>query len=200
MFGFGKKYAPRIHGAAVEALRRTAGALEGAGFGPFEENRGGFEYAAGQDGVRSLCLTWEQKKKFMGGVYRTVLEAEFESDVPVRTPLVLHYGGTLFKGTPEFRKKKQNAADGTQDALASVLNRDEELVGLLFQQDIENMTLEPGGKDGTVRMRLAPVGGSFVWMLMPPVKYAVKLPAKHGAAMVETVSLLARLLGQGTAL
>ncbi|TVM32482.1 hypothetical protein [Oceanidesulfovibrio marinus] len=199
MFGFGKRYAPRVHGAALDALRRTAGALEGAGLGPFEETGENFEFAPGQGGARSLRLTWEQKKKFMGGVYRTVLEAEFDSDVPVRAPLVLHYGGALFKGAPEFKNKKQEAAEGAHDVLADLLNQNKGLVDLLFLQDIEKMTLEPGDKDGTVRMRLAPVGGSFVWMLMPPMKYAVKLPAKHGAAMVETVNVLARLLGHGAA-
>jgi hypothetical protein len=188
----GKGYSPRIKGAALAALRESAELL-GGGFGPPEQSADtadAWDFPPPHAGLRALRLACAERKKFLGGVYKSVLEADFEVDPELApsAPLTLRYAGTFAKGAPSF-----SAPDGA-GALRERLNADGKLMDTLAVQDLESMTLEPGPEPGTVRMRLTPIGGSFVWMLFPPVKYAVKLPARHAQAMVDAVARLSHLL------
>lgn len=194
MFKFRGTYTPKVHGAAMDALRRTAEHLEGAGFGSFKDSSAGFSFFADGMGLQQVELTWDHRKKFLGGVYRSVLEVTVATDASPFPKQTLHYLGTVLKGKPEFRDatKKQNASS----ALIEMLNTDKGVVDALAMQDIEDMTLEYIENEGVVHIRIVPLGGSFVWMLFPPMKYYVRLPEKHGEAMWKTVGCIARILGR----
>jgi hypothetical protein len=167
---FGQKL--RIDKAAEGTLEQTAGLLakhlssfekSGAGFvfpAPFPEGSAGHE-ALEKGIIKELRLDVKKDKKFLVGVYASVLSALVKVETDCALPITMRYSGKVVKGTPAFTAK-----NGAECDLAGRLNADQKLLKLLLEQDLEFLKIEDAG-EGFLRISMRPYGACFVFMILP---------------------------------
>lgn len=159
--------------------------------GPAQANGGDFAFDPAGTPFVSLRAFLSPQKKILGGVFGFTLEAVMDRPASLLDAgdLRLCYRGALVKGEPYFKAER----DPQGGELAGKLLADARLKKLLQLQDLEDMRLV--NHDGRLAARFTPIGGSFVYMVLPPMKYAVKLPGDHARALAEAALRLAERLG-----
>lgn len=187
---FGQKL--RIDKAAETTLEQTAGHLA-KHLSSFEKNGAGLVFPApfpegspartalDKGIVTEVRLAQKKDKKFLGGVYGTVLSAVVKTDTTCALPITMRYSGKMVKGTPSF-----SAKGGAECDLVHRLNADQTLLELLLEQDLEFLKIE-AEDDGLLRVSMRPYGACFVYMVLPPMKYSVRLKPGHADKMAESL-------------
>ena len=87
---------------------------------------------------------------------------------------------------------------GGPENLAALLNEDQKLLELLAKQDLEYLKILWDGPTKRWRALARPLGGSYLWVAMPPIRYRVKLPEGHDQYMVEAMDRIARNIAHMT--
>lgn len=131
------------------------------------------------------------RSKFLGGIHGMTLRASLPMPREGAPTLTLRYAGRLLKGDAFFAN---GASKKSEHPLADAIHADATLMKLLRLLDMEEMTIRPEGDTLAVAMR--PLGGCFVWSLLPPTRYLVPLPKGHAQAMVKVLERLGRILGE----
>jgi hypothetical protein len=85
------------------------------------------------------------------------------------------------------RFRARRGGDESASRLADALSADAELGEALGRVHFERVTVEPDG-----RPAIRHLGGSVVWMLLPPVARATPLPDGQPEAMVAALDEFAR--------
>ncbi|MCB2185576.1 MAG: DUF3156 family protein [Deltaproteobacteria bacterium] len=145
--------------------------------------------------VDDIRLYHEVDKKFLGRIYALVCEARIKApagDQGAPGKLRLTYQGSLRKGRPVFK----TARGGGPEGLAARLNQDQELLDLLAKQDLEYLKIFWDGDLERWRALARPLGGSFIWVALPPIRYRVKLPEGHDQYMVKAMDRIALCIAQ----
>ncbi len=144
--------------------------------------------------VDDIRLYNEVDKKFLGRIYALVCEARIQHprDQGAEGMLLLSYRGSLRKGQPWFKTARR----GGPEKLASLLNEDQKLLELLAKQDLEYLKIHWDGQMKRWRALARPLGGSYIWVALPPMRYRVKLPTGHDQYMVEAMDRIARNIAQ----
>lgn len=188
----GGKVNTRMRQAAQRHLAHTAAGLAAA-WGEASEEDGVFVFSPAPP-FCSLRLELLYRPKFLGGILAmqcvAIIETPSASSAPQfpHGPLTLQYRGLLMKGAAYFSTGNRAHAAGL---LADRLHSDAALISQLGVLDIEHLSIAPVSAQG-LQVTLRPVGGGYVWSLLPPVKYAVPLPADQATAMVDALTGIGR--------
>jgi hypothetical protein len=86
-----------------------------------------------------------------------------------------------------LRFRPRRGGDESASRLATALSSDAELAEALGRVHFERITVEPDG-----RPAIRHLGGSVVWVLLPPVVRATPLPDGQPEAMVAALDEFAR--------
>ena len=153
-----------------------------------EQEKQRFIFKINKTYLKNIQVYYEVDKKFLGNIYSLI----FEGCIPLHgitgkfPPLHLSYSGTIKKGRPFFDCDKKEGVN----PLARKLNKNEKLLNMCWQQDLEYLKIFKDLPKDVCRILYRPFGGSFVSLLFPPVKYRVKLPDKHNQYMVDSINLI----------
>ena len=163
------------------------------GLGEPEKEGHSFLFKVNTASLKDVRVCYEIERKFLGKIYALV----FEGRVPVPrsserfTPIRLSYSGIVKKGRPFFK----DDAKGGKNPLVPRLNRNDQLLDLCGPQDLEYLRIYRDVQEEVCRIRYRPFGGSFVWLLFPPLNYRVILPDRHARYMIESMKLIGEAIG-----
>jgi|GEM_PF-1265217 len=133
------------------------------------------------------CPQWElryfQSKKWLSRVYKLGLSYSFAWET-----------GTDFHMFWMPHKKLWRVQQGNESRTADYLNQMPELIRKLTSLDMEKAEIRKQGPFVTVQ--LIPIPGCFVWTLIPPMHYFVRLKPEEVKAMKEIPRLLENCLKQ----
>jgi hypothetical protein len=138
--------------------------------------------------LKNIQVCYEIDKKFLGKIYALI----FEGRVPVFLsseeffPIHLSYSGKVKKGRPFFEDDNKTG----NNPLVQKLNRNDKLIDLCWPQDLEHLKIYWDVQEEVCRIRYRPLGGSFIWLIFPPMRYRVKLPDRHAQYMVKSMKLI----------
>ena len=153
-----------------------------------EQEKERFIFRINETYLKDIQVYYEVDKKFLGNIYALI----FEGCIPLHgiigkfSPLHLSYSGMIKKGRPFFEYDKKEG----ENPLARKLNKNEKLIDMCWHQDLEYLKIFQDVQKDVIRVRYRPFGGSFVWLLFPPVKYRVRLPDRHYRIMVNSIKLI----------
>lgn len=117
-----------------------------------------------EDGI-TLRLSYEYGNYLFSRVYNLAISVDLPQDTPIPAGLRLsHRGG----GRPTFRSV---SGTGTSTAERLVERVGDDLARI----DLANA--QTRAHQNGVRMTLTPLGGAFVWVLLPPVFKTIAFPA-----------------------
>jgi hypothetical protein len=133
-------------------------------------------------------IRYDIDKKFLGRIYAMVLEATFgrQKQIHSLTKIELRYSGFVKKGTPYFACASSTKAEADGNALLRLLNEDQTLIETCRKVDIEFLKVFFDGTEEEWKVQVRPYGGSFVHLLLPPMRYNVIL-VKEQAALIFSV-------------
>ena len=121
--------------------------------------------------------------RFFGGTW--ALEVSTAEPVLPATPL-----GLTARGRGVVRRRgvsfKANGADPADRRLAELLSADERLAEALGRVDFETLAVRPDG-----RPAIRHLGGSVVWVLLPPIVRETPLPRGQAEAMTHALDVFA---------
>jgi Protein of unknown function (DUF3156) len=139
----------------------------------------------GPGGRRDLILRLTPEGRIFGGNWGLeVSTAEALLPATARGLAARGRGVVKMQGV-RFRARR--GGDESASRLAAALSADAELGEALGRVHFERVTVEPDG-----RPAIRHLGGSVVWMLLPPVARATPLPDGQPEAMVAALDEFAR--------
>ena len=134
-------------------------------------------------GRPDLVLRMVPEGRFLGGNW--ALEVSTAQPLLPATPL-----GLTARGRGVVRRTgvsfKAKGSDPAARRLAELLSGDERLGEALGSVDFETLAVRPDG-----RPAIRHLGGSVVWVLVPPIVRATPLPRGQAAAMTHALDALA---------
>lgn len=131
------------------------------------------------DGL-SLTLSYDPGDYVFSRVYNLTVTATLPADSAVPGDLVLsHRNG----GSRYARKRASGSGDRALDALNAAVGERIERVDLLRS--------EVSGPKGGRTVTLTPLGGAYVWVLIPPVFKATAFPPGEPERMLDLIRALA---------
>lgn len=113
-------------------------------------------------------------------VFSRVYNLRMSIDLPASSPLV---AGTVLQHHHRLTSSYTHPASTAQNALQALNTA----VGAhLKQVDLLSSRIEPG-PDGHLKLELTPLGGSFVWVLIPPIFKATAFPSGEPARLLDLI-------------
>jgi hypothetical protein len=134
---------------------------------------------------RDLVLRLRPEGRIFGGNWG--LEVSTTEPVLPATARGLTARGRGVVKTQGVRFRARRGGDGSASRLAAALSADARLGEALARVHFERITVEPDG-----RPAIRHLGGSVVWMLLPPVVRATPLPDGQPEAIVAALDEFAR--------
>jgi len=174
---------------AADVLKSDIEAFERLGYRPLEGDSAHSVVLAAPEGGRDLALRLQPEGRVFGGNWG--LEVSTTEPVLPATGRGLSARG---RGVVRMQGVRFRARGGEEAAsrLAAELSADAELGKALSEVHFERIRVEPDG-----RAMIRHMGGSVVWVLVPPVVRATPLPAGQPEAMVRALAEFARAGGVG---
>jgi Protein of unknown function (DUF3156) len=139
----------------------------------------------GPGGRRDLMLRLRPEGRIFGGSWG--LEVSTAEPVLPATDRGIAARGRGVVKMQGVRFRARRGGDESASRLAAALSADAELGEALGRVHFERITVEPDG-----RPAIRHLGGSVVWLLLPPVVRATPLPAGQPEAMVAALDEFAR--------
>jgi hypothetical protein len=174
---------------AAEVLKSDVDAFERLGYRPRDTDTPDSVVLAAPEGGRDLLLRLRPEGRVFGGNW--ALELSTAEPVLPATSRGLTARG---RGVVRMQGVRFRARGGDEDAsrLATELSADAELGRALGEVHYERLGVEPDGRPVIRHM-----GGSVVWLLIPPVARTTPLPAGQPEAMVRALDEFARAGAHG---
>jgi Protein of unknown function (DUF3156) len=174
---------------ASGVLKSDTAAFERLGYRPREGDSTYSVVLAAPEGGRDLALRLRDEGRVFGGNWG--LELSTAEPVLPATSRGLSARG---RGVVRMQGVKFRARGGDEAAsrLAAQLSADDGLAKALAEVHFERLAVEPDGRPVIRHM-----GGSVVWVLIPPVVRATPLPAGQPEAMVRALDEFARAGARG---
>jgi Protein of unknown function (DUF3156) len=174
---------------AATVLKADSEAFERLGYRPHEGDSPYSVLLAAPEGGRDLALRLRPEGRVFGGNWG--LELSTAEPVVAATSGGLRARG---RGVVRMQGVKFRANRGDQDAsrLAAELSADAGLGKALAEVHFERLAVDPAGRPVIRHM-----GGSVVWVLIPPVVRTTPLPAGQPEAMVRALNEFARVGARG---
>jgi hypothetical protein len=174
---------------AAGVLKSDIEAFERLGYRPREGDSAYSRVLAAPEGGRDLALRLQDEGRVFGGNWG--LELSTAEPVLPATSRGLSARG---RGVVRMQGVKFRARRGDEAAsrLAADLSADAELGKALGEVHFERLAVEPDGRPVIRHM-----GGSVVWVLIPPVLRSTPLPAGQPEAMVRALDEFARAGARG---
>jgi len=169
---------------AAEVLKSDVEAFERLGYRPGDADSPDSVVLAAPEGRRDLLLRLRPEGRVFGGNW--ALELSTAEPVLPATSRGLTARG---RGIVRMQGMRFRARGGDEAAsrLAAELSADAELGRTLGDVHYERLAVEPDGRPVIRHM-----GGSVVWLLIPPVARTTPLPAGQPEAMVRALDEFAR--------
>ncbi|AGL02293.1 DUF3156 family protein [Desulfoscipio gibsoniae] len=164
----------------------------GAYLGKMEADPDGVVFTAPPGSLSQVRITNNKKKFLLGGLFALEIIGEIPLKGLVRDncPIRLHYRGSLLKGKAYFQDRQ-----GVHKAIVSRLNNDAELIRTLSQLDLEKG--EIWVDDDKYTIKLSPLGGSYMYMMIPPLRYTGSLPKKEINRLYAALARASEILKTG---
>ena len=169
---------------AAEVLKSDVEAFERLGYRPRDGDPADSVFLAAPEGGRDLVLRLHPVGRVFGGSWALELSTA-EPVLPATTRGLTARGrGVVRMQGVRFRAR---GGDDVASRLAAELSADAELGRALGDVHFERVAVEPDGRPVIRHM-----GGSVVWLLIPPVARTTPLPAGQPEAMVRALDEFAR--------
>jgi hypothetical protein len=169
---------------AAEVRKFDIEAFERLGYRPRDGDSADSVVLAAPEGGRDLVLRLRPEGRVFGGSWALeLLTAEPVLPATSRGLTARGRGVVRMQGV-RFRAR---GGDEVASRLAAELSADAELGGALGEVHFERLAVEPDGRPVIRHM-----GGSVVWLLIPPVARTTPLPAGQPEAMVRALDEFAR--------
>jgi Protein of unknown function (DUF3156) len=170
---------------AAAVLKSDIEAFERLGYRPSEGDSAHSALLAAPEGGRDLVLRLRPEGRVFGGNWGLELStAEPVLPATERGLTARGRGAVRMRGV-RFRPRR--GGDDAAARLAAALSDDTELGEALGEVHFERLAVEPDGRPVIRHM-----GGSVVWLLLPPVARTTPLPAGQPEAMVRALDAFAR--------
>lgn len=131
-------------------------------------------------GDSSLATGWKirytRAKKWLNRIYKAEISYTFELMAETEEAFRLNWSPA---------KKAWTSAGGQGSRLADLLNKQREITNRLTSVDLEKVELTQQGK--LVTVFLVPIPGCFIWTLIPPIHYYVRLKP-HEAVSLKSIA------------
>lgn len=174
---------------AADVLKSDIEAFERLGY---RSHKGDSPYSvvlAAPEGGRDLVMRLQPEGRVFGGNWGLELSTA-QPVLPVTSRGITARGrGVVRMQGVRFRARGR---DEVASRLAAALSADAELGKALGEVHFERLAVEPDG-----RPLIRHMGGSVVWLLIPPVARATPLPAGQPEAMVRALHAFARADARG---
>ena len=168
---------------AATAFAHDIEAFGQLGHQPRERSRALEVVLSAPRGRPDLVLRMVPEGRFFGGNWG--LEVSTAEPLLPATPL-----GLMARGRGVVRQRgvsfKAKGADPAAHRLAELLSADERLGEALGRVDFETLVVRPDG-----RPAIRHLGGSVVWVLLPPIVRATPLPRGQAEAMTYALDVFA---------
>jgi hypothetical protein len=169
---------------AAEVLKSDVEAFERLGYRPRDGDSPDSVVLAAPEGRRDLLLRLRPEGRVFGGNWALELSTA-EPVLPATSRGLSARGrGVVRMQGVRFRAR---GGDEAESRLAAELTADAELGRALGEVHFERLAVEPDGRPVIRHM-----GGSVVWLLIPPVARTTPLPAGQPEAMVRALDEFAR--------
>jgi hypothetical protein len=145
----------------------------------------------------SFRIRYGVENKFLGKIYVMLLEGKFAGTRGCNgsESIELRYSGFLKKGTPSFVPVSAKGGKGKEDAILRLLNENQTLIERCWKLDIESLKLSFDPADRVWTLLLRPFGGSYIYVMFPPMRYNVILVRDQADLLLSVMEQIARLLG-----
>ncbi|MDF2681715.1 MAG: hypothetical protein K0R47_2905 [Brevibacillus sp.] len=168
-----------------------------ADFGPFaaikEVSENQIRLDGGKLGVDDLQASYRVINKWMGRVYvYTWTWALSDHALPEDIEITCRYSGKM-----GAMKDIQFVSKQTSPILHS-LNRDKMIQQLCTSVDYESIRLSYSKTEGRWRVEMRPNYGDFIWILLPPVKYARRPKQQEINDTVALINRLTKVIAQSS--
>jgi len=164
-----------------------------------EKEGNGFAFATRDLPFESFTIRYDIDKKFLGKIYVMVLEGK----VPGREPssreerIELRYSGLIRKGKPFFTAVPATKENRDRNGVLNLLNGDEGLIGECRNLEIEFLKVYFDLREKVWRVQVRPYGGSYIRILLPPLKYQVVLVKEQAGLVFSVMRRIAELITGG---
>lgn len=118
-------------------------------------------------GFQNLYTSHKIINKWMGRIYIFKIQGSMQGVYPQNATISLKYSGKIGRLTPTFHSRQ--AAD-----IAHKFNQDKEMMAICQSIDFEKLEIRYDEKARAWQMEIWPNFGDYIWMLIPPVRYARK--------------------------
>lgn len=182
----------RIDGYARDYLRDLS-TLFRPFLGDTASSGDGLRFTAPPCDLAGAMITNRPKKSLFGGVYSLDLIGEIgkKGNEKKSRTIRMGYEGRFVKGKAYF-----DAGKDSESPLVKQLNGDHQLISDLSELDLEKLEIQVQEDKYTVKM--TPIGGSFLYMTFPPMKYPCSLLAGEVEKMCRALVRLSSLLSACT--
>jgi|GEM_PF-3942360 hypothetical protein len=134
--------------------------------------------------VEEIVFRQVIEKRLLGRVFKTSIEGHFEAGLsPATVRLKIH--GILVKKGVTFEG---------DDELSRRLNSNNRLLSLLQALDIEQATVSYDFNSEKWRAAITPYGGSYVWIMIPPLSYNVRIREDELRGILKCIEIIAKEL------
>ena len=160
------------------------------------ENGEGFSFPVQNLPFSSFKIRYDLEKKFLGKIYVMVLEGQFPGKMPFSAPedLELRYSGFIKKGRPFFAPVGSKELGNNRDGVDQFLNQDQGLLEECWRLEIEFLKIRFDPQHQIWKVQVRPYGGSFLKILLPPLKYHVILIKDQAVLIFSVMKKIAHLL------
>jgi hypothetical protein len=169
---------------AAAVLRSDIEAFERLGYRPHEGDSPYSAVLAAPEGGRDLALRLRPDGRVFGGNWGLELSTAEPVLAATSRGLSARGRGLVRMQGVRFRARR---GDEAASRLAAELSADAELGKALAEVHFERLAVEPDGRPVIRHM-----GGSVVWLLIPPVARTTPLPPGQPEAMVRALDEFAR--------
>ena len=140
---------------------------------PLGRREGGFSFPVQNLPFSSFKIRYDLEKKFLGKIYVMILEVQFSGEQYFSTPeeLELRYSGFIRKGRPFFARPGSKESGNNRDGVLTILNQDQSLLEECWKLEIEFLKIMVDPKQQIWKVQVRPYGGSFLKILLPPLKF-----------------------------
>jgi len=146
----------------------------------------------------SFKIHYNIEKKFLGRIYVMILEAKIPPKKIFNTfeRIELRYSGFIKRGNALFTSvplKKGSNSKGENKVL-QLLNTDDRLIEQCSKLDSEFLRLFFDPQEEVLKMEMRPYGGSFIHLMLPPMRYNVMLVEEQADLIFSIMKRIAELI------
>ncbi|WP_428910871.1 DUF3156 family protein [Niallia sp. Krafla_26] len=132
-----------------------------------------------QEHGKDWNIEYKCEKSWFSRIYKLVIRYDFSTNLDNRDRVKINL---------DFSKKGWKQDHGVNRQFLKNLNNNQALLDLISSLDFEKVTIEIGEKRGSMTFILIP--GSFVWTLVPPMHYYIRLKKEEIRKMKSILNLL----------